>query len=104
VVLDRGVVTGVYRKTHLMPGEALFDPGSEYPVFEVKGARYGINICSDTRFADAAARIAGQRARILLVPAQNMMRHQHAQAWQHRHHQIRAERVRRPACGWCRRT
>jgi 5-aminopentanamidase len=94
VVLERGQVAGVYRKTHLRPEEALFDSGNEYPVFEVKGLRYGINICYDTQFADAAARIARRRARVLLVPAQNMMRRQAAETWKHRHNQIRAERVR----------
>jgi 5-aminopentanamidase len=94
VVLEHGQVAGVYRKTHLTPGETLFDKGEQYPVFEVKGVRYGINICYDTQFADAAARIAGQRARVLLVPAQNMMRRQAAEAWKQRHNQIRAERVR----------
>ncbi len=94
VVLERGQVAGVYRKTHLMPGEALFCRGDEYPVFEVKGLRYGINICYDTQFAGAAARIAGQRARVLLVPAQNMMRRRAAEEWKHRHNEIRAERVR----------
>jgi len=60
----------------------------------VKGLRYGINICYDTQFAGAAAPIARQHARVLLVPAQNMMRSQAAEEWKHRHHQIRAERVR----------
>ena len=94
VVLEHGRVAGVYRKTHLTPGEALFSPGDEYPVFAVKGLRYGINICYDTRFAEAAARVAAQRARVLLVPAQNMMRRRAAAEWKHRHNQIRAERVR----------
>jgi 5-aminopentanamidase len=94
VVLEHGQVTGAYRKTHLSPGESLFDKGDEYPVFEVTGLRYGINICYDTQFAGAAARVAGQRARVLLVPAQNMMRRKAAQTWKHRHNQIRAERVR----------
>lgn len=94
VVLERGGVAGVYRKTHLTSGETLFDEGRKYPVFEVNGLRYGINICYDTQFADAAARIAGQRARVLLVPAQNMMRREAAERWRYRHHQMRAERVR----------
>jgi 5-aminopentanamidase len=94
VVLQHGQVAGVYRKAHLMPGEMIFAKGDEYPVFEVKGLRYGINICYDTQFADAAARIAGQRAGVLLVPAQNMMRRQAAETWRHRHNQIGAERVR----------
>ena len=94
VVLEHGQVAGVYRKTHLMPGETIFAEGDEYPVFEVKGLRYGINICYDTQFASAAARIAGQRARVLLVPAQNMMKRKAAEEWKHRHNQLRAERVR----------
>jgi 5-aminopentanamidase len=60
----------------------------------VRGLRYGVNICYDTRFADAAARIASQQARVLLVPAQNMMKRQAAETWKGRHNQIRAERVR----------
>ena len=94
VVLDHGHVAGIYRKTHLAPGEALFCQGDEYPVFDVRGLRYGINICYDTQFAEAAAAIAAQRARVLLVPAQNMMRRHAAETWKHRHNQIRAERVR----------
>jgi predicted amidohydrolase len=94
VVLDHGQLAGVYRKTHLSPAEALFCPGDEYPVFDVRGLRYGVNICYDAQFADAAARIAAQQARVLLVPAQNMMKRQAAETWRHRHHQIRAERVK----------
>jgi predicted amidohydrolase len=94
VVLDHGQVTGVYRKTHLTPGETLFCPGNEYPVFDVRGLRYGVNICHDTQFADAAARIARQQARVLLVPAENMMKRQTAEAWKRKHSQIRAERAR----------
>jgi len=94
VVLEHGQVTGVYRKTRLLPGEKIFAAGSEYPVFEVKGLKYGISICYDTQFADVAARIVRQGARVLLVPAQNMMRRQAAEAWKHRHRQIATERVR----------
>ena len=94
VVLEHGQVAGIYRKTHLVPGEMIFAKGDEYPVFEVRGLRYGINICYDTQFASAAARIAGQRARVLLVPAQNMMKRNAAEPWKHRHNQMRAERVR----------
>jgi 5-aminopentanamidase len=94
VVLDHGRVAGGYRKTHLTPGETLFCPGNEYPVFDVRGLRYGVNICYDTQFADAAARIACQQARVLLVPAENMMKRQTAETWKRKHSQIRAERAR----------
>jgi predicted amidohydrolase len=94
VVTARGELIGVYRKTHLVPGEAAFDRGVEYPVFDLHGIRCGINICADTRFADAAAAVAAQGARLLLVPAQNMMRRSAAEHWKDRHNRIRQQRVR----------
>jgi predicted amidohydrolase len=94
VVVARGVLMGVYRKTHLVPGESLFDKGDGYPTFELQGIRFGINICYDTQFAEAAAPVAAQGAQLLLVPAQNMMRRDAADQWKDLHHRIRAERVR----------
>jgi predicted amidohydrolase len=94
VVVARGELVGAYRKTHLVPGESLFDRGGAYPTFELQGIRFGINICYDTQFAEAAASVAAQGARLLLVPAQNMMRRDAAARWQDLHHRIRAERVR----------
>jgi 5-aminopentanamidase len=94
VVVARGVLVGVYRKTRLLPGESLFEPGDAYPVFEANGVRFGVNICYDTQFAEPAARVAAQGARLLLVPAQNMMRRDVADHWKERHHAIRAERAR----------
>ncbi|WP_309232005.1 carbon-nitrogen hydrolase family protein [Micromonospora tarensis] len=94
VVVTQGVLVGVYRKTHLLPGEALLDKGDAYPTFELKGVRYGINICYDTQFAEAAAAVAAQGSHVLLVPAQNMMRRETAVRWKDLHHGIRAERAR----------
>lgn len=94
VVVERGRLVGAYRKTHLVPGESLFDKGSDYPTFERGGVRFGINICYDTRFAEAAARVAEQGAGLLLVAAQNMMRREAAQLWKDRHNSIRRDRVR----------
>lgn len=94
VVIERGNVSGVYRKTHLMRPEAIFDPGAEYPVFAVKGVGYGINICFDAQFADAAASVARQGARVLLLPSANMLEREAAERWKHRHNEIRAQRVR----------
>ncbi len=94
VVVHAGDVLGVYRKTHLTAGEALFAPGDSYPIFELNGIRYGINICFDTNFPEAAAPLAARGARLLLVPAQNMMRREAANEWKCRHNRIRAERVR----------
>lgn len=94
VVVARGALVGVYRKTHLVGGESLFDKGDGYPTFELRGVRFGINICYDTQFAEAAAAVAAQGAQLLLVSAQNMMRRQAANHWKDLHHRIRAQRVR----------
>ena len=94
VVIRSGQVVGVYRKTHLSSGESLFEPGGEFPVFELNGVTYGINICFDTNFADAAAPLAAQGARLMLVPSQNMMKRSAAEEWKLLHNRIRAERVR----------
>jgi predicted amidohydrolase len=94
VVVTRGRLTGVYRKTHLVPGESLFHEGDAYPTFELQGVRFGINICYDTQFAEAAVAVAAQGAQLLLVPAQNMMRRESAIHWNNLHNTIRAERVR----------
>ncbi|RSM64032.1 carbon-nitrogen hydrolase family protein [Actinoplanes sp. ATCC 53533] len=93
-VVTQGRLVGVYRKTHLVPGESLFAPGDTYPTFTARGVRFGVNICYDTQFADAAASVAAQGAHLLLVPAQNMMRRDTAHRWKDEHHRMRAERAR----------
>jgi predicted amidohydrolase len=94
VVVHRGELEGRYRKTHLLAGERVFAPGTDCPTFDVHGLRFGINICYDTNFPDAAKAVASQGATLLLVPSQNMMKRQAADAWRCRHNEIRAERVR----------
>ena len=95
VVVDRGEIIGVYRKTHLIdPNEAFFTPGKDYPIFEIKGLKYGINICYDGQFADAAKAVADQGAQLLLLPAQNMLRRETAEYWKYKHSEIGAKRVK----------
>jgi predicted amidohydrolase len=93
LVIAGGHVLGGYRKTFLTAGESVFTPGDGYPVFDCGGVRFGINICYDTQFPQAAAAVAAAGARVLLVPAQNMMRQDRALWWQHRHNEIRVHRV-----------
>ncbi|GAA0453141.1 carbon-nitrogen hydrolase [Paractinoplanes deccanensis] len=94
VVVRGGHLLGAYRKTHLVPGESIFTPGHDYPVFDQDGVRFGVNICYDTRFPAAAAAVAAQGAQALLVLSQNMMRRPAAAHWKHRHNAIRAGRAR----------
>src|SRR4029079_12981004 len=94
VVVRHGVLQGFYRKTHLVPGERLFQAGNSYPTFNVHSVTCGINIRHDPNFPEAANAVAEQGARVLLVPSQNMMKREAAEMWKCRHNAIRAERVK----------
>ncbi|WP_328474172.1 carbon-nitrogen hydrolase family protein [Actinoplanes sp. NBC_00393] len=94
VVIAGGRLIGRYRKCHLTAGESVFTAGADYPVFTCAGTPFGINICYDAQFPAAAAAVAAAGARALLLPAGNMMPREKAYHWQHRHNEIRAQRVR----------
>jgi len=94
IVVHRGVLVGRYRKAHLLAGEQIFDAGSDSPVFEVQGLRFGINICYDTNFPDAARKLADLGASLIVCPANNMMRPETAEALKDRHNLVRGERCR----------
>ncbi|MBV8209371.1 MAG: NAD+ synthase [Burkholderiaceae bacterium] len=72
-LLRQGVVVGTYCK-HDLPNYDVFDeqryftPDNRPFVFEVRGTRFGVNICEDTwySYAPECARAAG--AQVLLVP------------------------------------
>ncbi len=72
-VLTRGVVIGTYCK-HDLPNYDVFDeqryfrPDNRPFVFEVRGTRFGINICEDTWFPYAPQCAAAAGAQVLLVP------------------------------------
>lgn len=93
VVIKDGQLLGKYQKTHLLEGERIFKPGNSYPIFEVKGIKFGINICYDTQFPESAAEVAKQGATLILCPANNMMRRETAEKYKFLHHQMRAKRA-----------
>jgi 5-aminopentanamidase len=92
-VIKDGELLGKYRKTHLLDGERVFKAGSEYPVFQINGLKFGINICCDTQFSEATKNLAKEGAMLILCPANNMMRYETAVAFKHLHHKMRIERV-----------
>lgn len=94
VVLKRGSLLGKYRKTHLLDGERIYTAGTDYPAFEINGLRFGISICYDTQFAEAAARLAVQAVKLILCPSNNMMRRKTAEKYKHLHHEMRIERAK----------
>jgi predicted amidohydrolase len=93
-VVHQGKLLGSYRKTHLLSGESIFAPGTAYPTFERDGLRFGINICYDTNFSESAAALAEQGARLILCPANNMLRREVADRYKLLHNEVRARRAR----------
>lgn len=93
VVITRGRLKGAYRKVHLLERESIFEPGRSYPVFESKGFRFGINICCDARFPEAARSVVEQGAHAILCPANNMLEREIAEKWKDLHNEIRMERA-----------
>lgn len=94
VVVDRGVLVGRYRKAHLLGGESCFDAGRDTHVFDVDGLRFGINICHDTNFPEAARKVADLGASLIVCPANNMCRRKTAEALKDVHNAVRGERCR----------
>jgi predicted amidohydrolase len=94
VVVNRGAVIGRYRKAHLLGDEQIFDAGSDCHVFETAGLRFGINICYDTNFPEAARKIADLGASLIVCPANNMHRRKTAEALKDMHNSVRGERCR----------
>jgi predicted amidohydrolase len=94
IVVDRGAVIGRYRKAHLLGGEQMFGAGSDNHVFEIEGLRFGINICYDTNFAEAARKVANLGASLIVCPANNMLPRKTAEALKDVHNSVRGERCR----------
>jgi predicted amidohydrolase len=93
VVIKEGKLIGKYRKTHLLDGETVFTAGTEYPVFEENGLKFGINICYDTQFPEAAANLTDQGAKLILCVSNTMMSLKKAEKFKHLHIPMRTERV-----------
>jgi predicted amidohydrolase len=94
IVVDHGALIGRYRKMHLLGGEQIFDAGSDSPVFETSGLRFGVNICYDTSFPEAARKVADLGAFLIVCPANNMHHRKTAEALRNEHNSVRAERCR----------
>jgi len=94
IVVDHGALIGRYRKVHLLRDEHIFDAGSDSHVFDISGLRFGINICYDTNFPEAAREVAYLGASLIVCPANNMHHRKTAEALKNVHNSVRAERCR----------
>lgn len=94
VVLQGGRLFGRYRKAHLLGRERLFTPGDESPVFTAGELKFGINICYDTNFPQAARKVAEGGAGLIVCPANNMLPRASAETWKDAHNAVRGDRCR----------
>ena len=63
-------------------------------MFEAAGLRFGINICYDTNFPEAARKVADAGASLIVCPANNMLRRETAVAFKDVHNAARGARCR----------
>lgn len=63
-------LVGVYRKTHMpfIGADRFAKAGNELPVFDTPIGKFGILICYDVRFPEAAITLALKGAEMLIVP------------------------------------
>ncbi|MBW6421062.1 carbon-nitrogen hydrolase family protein [Rhizobium sp. XQZ8] len=94
LVIEQGKVAGRYRKVHLLGGETIFEAGTGSNIFEIDGLRFGINICYDTNFPDAARGVADLGASLIVCCANNMMPRAKAEIYRDVHNSARGERCR----------
>jgi len=58
-----------YRKTHIAPPEnGLLAAGSQVPVFEAQGLRFGIQLCYDAHFPELSTHMAWMGAEVIFFP------------------------------------
>ncbi|QYM80325.1 carbon-nitrogen hydrolase family protein [Horticoccus luteus] len=71
LVIDaRGELAGQYCKVHCIENEKALGvvPGDTWPVFDVKGARIGVQICHDNSFPESARCLTLNGAEIIFWP------------------------------------
>jgi len=96
IVIAHGAVRGRYAKAH--PNEPGVTAGTDFPIFEQAGCRFGINICNDANHPDAAQRVADQRADLILYPLNNMLPPAVADRWRARSIANLQARARQTGC------
>ncbi len=71
VVIERGRILGRYSKS--LPYEGYFEPGREFTVFDKKGLKFGIVICSDGGYIEPTRILALKGANLIIAPHFNFI-------------------------------
>jgi predicted amidohydrolase len=81
-----------------LKSEAHFTAGTEQPVFSINDTKFGINICYDSQFSNAASMMVANGAKIILCPSNNMLPALAAEKYRDLHNPCRAERAIEHQC------
>jgi 5-aminopentanamidase len=96
LVISGGRILGRYRKTH--PNERCFTAGHDYPVFDLAGLCFGVGICNDANYPQAAAQLAASGARTIFYPLNNLLPPDIATRWRARSPQNLKDRAHQTGC------
>ena len=96
MVIEGGRFAGVYAKA--FPIEDGCSPGTEYPVWLSGKWKFGINICNDMNYPQAAEQLTQQGANLICAPHNVMLRPEKAEAWRLRSVENLQACARRTGC------
>ncbi len=95
-VMRSGALIGCYRKIHA--NEKALSPGTDVPIFEASGMRFGINICNDANYPELALQTAAVGAKILFYPLNNFLPRAIAETWRPKSFENLVARARETGC------
>jgi predicted amidohydrolase len=84
-VWHKGSVAGIYRKLHPATNHSVYDAGDALPVFTIGELTFGILMCRDSNYSDAARDLVARGAAALFIPTNNGLPHNRA------HEEVAAE-------------
>ncbi|MFI5015537.1 MAG: carbon-nitrogen hydrolase family protein [Hyphomicrobiales bacterium] len=96
MVIESGRLAGIYAKA--FPIEDGCSPGTEYPVWNNGKWRFGINICNDMNYPQAAEQLTRQGANLICAPNNNVLRPRKAEIWRVRSVENLQACARRTGC------
>jgi predicted amidohydrolase len=96
MVIESGRFAGIYAKA--FPIEDGCSPGTEYPVWNNGKWRFGINICNDMNYPQAAEQLTRQGANLICAPNNNVLRPRKAEIWRVRSVENLQACARRTGC------
>lgn len=98
VVIEKGKLIGKYRKNHIHHKENFFTCGTDYPIFEKRDIKYGINICYDSQFPESAEALTKQGVEVIFCPLNNSLPHITADKWRDQHIKYFVEKAKTNKC------